>query len=173
MSNQQIMPNQQQMPDQNQQEHLIEQFYHPRGASMNMNEVAESPKHTYQPLANPSSLPAQNKTIVPTKSIKFQPPHISQSVNIPSGNSVSNDYIDQRNVHTRQSEMNIEAEGVEQERYFARLKRATQKQNQIFQQHLNKYYLPQRMKEKRIQDEEDFKYKALKQQALNYEKQKI
>lgn len=65
----------------------------------------------------------------------------------------------------------LDRETVEQERYYARLRRATQKQTQIFQQHLNHYFLPQKVKEKQLVDEEENRIRRLKMQAAEFEKQ--
>lgn len=65
----------------------------------------------------------------------------------------------------------IDRENVEQERYYSRLRRATQKQNAIFQQHLTKYFIPQKAIEKQQINDEDFKIMRLKKQAKEFETQ--
>ena len=65
----------------------------------------------------------------------------------------------------------LDRENVEQERYYARLRKATQKQNKIFQQHLNRVFIPQKVKEQQMNNEEEDRISVLKSQASAYEKQ--
>jgi hypothetical protein len=64
----------------------------------------------------------------------------------------------------------IDRENVEQERYYARLRRATNKQSKIFQTHLSNYFIPQKTKEQNMINQEEERTRQFQGQASQYEK---
>lgn len=173
---------------QNDPNNYMQDFYHPQ--NINRDEVTQTPEpeakrdNHRKEFENENSFKSRdrslppynpNKLQVPQKQVQFQAqPQVYQQDQVSETHSKYGDIRSREAVEDagKISEFNLlDRENVEQERYYARLRRATSKQSQIFQSHLSKYYIPQKSKEQMIKQQEDERIRQLKAQASQYEKQ--